>query len=172
VPGAASYAVEVDYFETGGWNSARTGGVVHDVPNMAAPTYAIDFVGQQFGRWRVWAVDAKGRPGARSPWLRFTWDTAPRAAGPDGVTPPRSVYAPNPEYPPGAARDKIAGQVLLNVTVGADGLVNNAVVLKSLRRDLDDAALRTVKSWRFEPARRDDVPIERTITVEIGFYVR
>ena len=33
--------------------------------------YTFVFVGAQPGRWRVWAVDAAGRPGRKSPWWEF-----------------------------------------------------------------------------------------------------
>jgi len=33
--------------------------------------YEFVFPGTQPGRWRVWAVDAKGRPGAKTPWSLF-----------------------------------------------------------------------------------------------------
>jgi TonB family protein len=179
VPGAARYHVMVDYFEPGGgWNSDRTGGFVHPVLELNTPSYTIDFVGDQPGRWRVWAVDAAGRLGEKSPWRTFTWDTRaareaqPVRPGPDGVTPPRSVYAPNPEYPASARVDKAGGDVTLNVTVGTDGMVKDASVAKSLRPDLDEEALRTVKTWRFEPARKDGQPLERTVTIVMSFNIR
>jgi len=173
VPGAATYAVEIDYFEAGlGWNSDRTGGFARTVPTMSAPTYAMDFVGDQPGRWRVWAVDAAGQPGVKSAWLKFSWDTRPRMAGANGVTPARPIYSPTPSYSASAAKEKVGGDVLLNLTIGADGLVKDAVVLKSLRPDLDDSAVRTVKTWRFEPGSKDGQPIESSSIVNISFSVR
>jgi hypothetical protein len=35
--------------------------------------YTFDWVGAQPGRWRVWAVDAKGHAGARSDWSYFAY---------------------------------------------------------------------------------------------------
>jgi TonB family protein len=180
VEGAARYHVMVDYFDGTGWNSDRTGGVVHPVLELNAPTYALDFVGDQPGRWRVWAVDATGRLGEKSPWRTFTWDTRaarvaqppPPLPGPDGVTPPRSVYTPRPQYPASALKDKVNGEVLLNVRVGVDGVVKDASVVRSLRPDLDEAALRTVKTWRFFPASKDRQPIEYSVTIVISFNVQ
>lgn len=78
VEGAVSYAVEVDYCR-GGERSAREcvdpqpHRLKSDPPQsgIAGTTYELNFVGAQPGRWRVWAVDAEGREGFKSPWRTF-----------------------------------------------------------------------------------------------------
>ena len=73
VPGAASYAVEIDCFhccELGKWCTDL------GKPRLAASalettSYRFDWVGMNLGRWRVWAVDAEGRQSARSEWRDF-----------------------------------------------------------------------------------------------------
>lgn len=76
----------------------------------------------------------------------------------------RLVYAPPPRYPPDALRDGISGEVLLELTVGADGAVSEAKVVRSSPpRVFDREALAAVKRWKFTPI---DEPIttRRTIT--------
>lgn len=77
---------------------------------------------------------------------------------------------PRPPYPLAARRQGIEGRVLLSVQVGADG-ASHAVRLKrsSGHALLDDAALQTVRRWRFVPAQRGDTPVESWVDVPILF---
>ena len=88
-----------------------------------------------------------------------------------GITPPRAIDAPDPKYTNAASRDKVQGTVVLWVIVGADGSVQNAGVDRSLRPDLDESALKTVRSWRFHPATKDGQPVPVMIHVEVNFRV-
>lgn len=78
VRGAASYIVELDCLhccESGKWCSdlGKPWKVVRDIPVVRSPGYKFQFVGTQTGRWRVWAVDDKGREGEKSPWRTFRY---------------------------------------------------------------------------------------------------
>ena len=80
VEGAVSYKLEVDFCAGGLRNRAgcfepqplriksnpSTSGIVDT-------SYEFNFIGSQPGRWRVWAVDAEGREGFKSPWRRFVY---------------------------------------------------------------------------------------------------
>lgn len=70
LPGAVTYAVEVEMFDTSieAWveNPDR---VLTDV--VSATTYSFAFVGAQQGRWRVRGIDRLGRQSAFSPWWTF-----------------------------------------------------------------------------------------------------
>jgi len=71
VPGASSYFVETDYFSGDHWDSERrTTPIAFRVTD---PVYSFKFFGAQPGRWRVWAVDAAGRPGPKSEWREFRY---------------------------------------------------------------------------------------------------
>ncbi|RNC67176.1 MAG: PASTA domain-containing protein [Desulfuromonadales bacterium] len=73
VDGAVRYSVEIDCLhccESGKWCS-DLGRPWRVVPNLTETRYAFDFVGAQPGRWRVWAVDKRGREGAKSRWREF-----------------------------------------------------------------------------------------------------
>jgi peroxiredoxin/outer membrane lipoprotein-sorting protein len=74
VPGAASYFLEIDYtsFEDSKWRSEMHG-VNSWVFEAKTTTHTFNFVGAQPGRWRVWVIDAEGRPGPKSEWWRFTY---------------------------------------------------------------------------------------------------
>jgi hypothetical protein len=71
VPGAATYAVEIQYCVPAGCASgaAPEGSVQH----VTTTEYTFDFAGAQPGRWRVWAVDATGQEGPKSDWWGFKY---------------------------------------------------------------------------------------------------
>lgn len=78
VPGAACYSVEVEYFDC--WPKAdcpKTGPheLAGDPPQsgLEETRYEFNFIGAQRGRWRVWALDARGRAGAKSAWVNFRY---------------------------------------------------------------------------------------------------
>lgn len=82
---------------------------------------------------------------------------------------PRAVYAPNPQYTDKARRAKIKGTVLLQLTVTPEGEARDVKVTKSLSPDLDQKAVEAVRSWKFEPATKDEKPITVAIKVEVRF---
>lgn len=53
-----------------------------------------------------------------------------------------------------------SGQVWIDVQVGADGVVRDVRITKSSGSStLDQAALDTVRRWRFKPATVDGTPV-------------
>ncbi|KMM74909.1 energy transducer TonB [Xanthomonas sp. NCPPB 1128] len=77
---------------------------------------------------------------------------APAAAPAATAQTLRPISTPAPRYPPEALRSGTAGEVLVEITVGTDGAVTNARVLRSTPpRVFDREALNATKRWRFEP---------------------
>ena len=77
----------------------------------------------------------------------------------------RAVSTPAPRYPPEALRSGTQGEVLVEITVGTDGSVTNARVVRATpARVFDREALNAVRRWRFEPL---DAPVTTRRT--IGF---
>lgn len=77
---------------------------------------------------------------------------------------------PKPPYPLAARRHGAQGRVLLSVQVGADGTSHEVLLKRSSGHAvLDDAALQTVRRWRFVPAHRGDSPVESWVDVPILF---
>ena len=66
------------------------------------------------------------------------------------LQPPRKIYDVKAEYPQAAQDARITGVVTIEATVGVDGTITDAQVLKGVA-ELDDAALAAVRQWRFEP---------------------
>jgi protein TonB len=77
---------------------------------------------------------------------------------------------PRPPYPMVARRMGYHGKVILNVEVLAEGKAGQVLLHQSSGYEiLDNAALQTVKSWRFSPARRFGQPVTLWFLVPIKF---
>ena len=80
----------------------------------------------------------------------------------------RAISTPSPRYPPEAYRDGTAGEVQVEFTVGTDGSVTSArVVRASPPRVFDREALNAVKRWKFQPV-GSPVTSRRTIGFNPG----
>ncbi len=88
-----------------------------------------------------------------------------------GVSPPRPVFAPEPEFSEEARKAKYQGTCTLGLIVGVDGRPTNIRVLSSLGMGLDEKAIETVKTWKFEPAMKDGHPVRVEIAVEVDFHL-
>jgi TonB family protein len=81
---------------------------------------------------------------------------------------PRKTQDVKPIYPAEAAAAGTQGTVLIEATIGRDGSVANARVLKSVA-GLDDAALSAVRQWTYTPTLLNGVPVEVLMTVTVRF---
>ena len=86
-----------------------------------------------------------------------------------GVSAPRGVYTPDPEYSEEARKAKYQGTCVLWLIVGPDGKPRDIRVARNLGMGLDEKAIEAVKNWRFEPAMKDGKPVAVQINVEVSF---
>ena len=86
-----------------------------------------------------------------------------------GVSAPKAVYAPDPEYSEEARKAKYQGTCVLWLVVGPDGKPRDLKVARTLGLGLDEKALEAVKTWRFEPAMKDGKPVAVEISVQVEF---
>lgn len=94
--------------------------------------------------------------------------TTPYRPGP-GIVMPKPIYHPEPSYTDAARKAKVSGTVVLSFTVTSEGRVDAVRVERSLRSDLDEQALATVSTWRFEPGTKDGIPVPVRLNVEVSF---
>jgi TonB family protein len=96
---------------------------------------------------------------------------AMKAASSKGVatTPPRGLRSPNPEYTDAARIAKFKGNLILEVTVSADGRPLDVHVLRGLPYGLNRSSLETVRTWTFQPATSGGVPVQIQVPVEVTF---
>lgn len=77
---------------------------------------------------------------------------------------------PRPPYPRVARRMGYQGKVVLNVEVLAEGRAGEVKLQSSSGYEiLDNAAIQTVKTWKFAPARRFGQPVTQWFLVPIKF---
>jgi TonB family protein len=87
------------------------------------------------------------------------------------VRAPVSVSAPTPEYPESARQKRIQGVCRLSAVVGADGNVQEVTVVGPLEPSLDEKAVETVRTWKFKPGTKYDVPVAVRINVAVTFQL-
>jgi periplasmic protein TonB len=86
-----------------------------------------------------------------------------------GVTAPRAIYSPEPEFSEEARKEKYQGTVILSVIVGTDGRTHDIRVRRALGMGLDEKAIQAITEWRFEPGRKDGVPVAVVADIEVSF---
>jgi len=86
-----------------------------------------------------------------------------------GVSAPKAIFAPDPEYSEEARKAKYSGTCVLWLIVGRDGRPRDIKVARTLGLGLDEKAIEAVKTWRFEPAKKDGQPVDVQINVEVSF---
>jgi protein TonB len=87
-----------------------------------------------------------------------------------GVGAPFCEVCPAPEYTYVAKAKKLQGLVIAQVWVSADGTAENVKIVRTPSPDLAKAATRTVRNWRFKPARNfrgESVPV--VVDVAVSF---
>lgn len=83
---------------------------------------------------------------------------------------PGYLRNPRPAYPRLAAENGWEGTTLLRVEVLPNGTAGRLEILESSGHEvLDQAALATMRRWRFIPARRNNIAVEAWVAVPINF---
>ena len=88
-----------------------------------------------------------------------------------GVSAPRALFDPEPEYSDEARKAKYQGTVVLWVVIGADGRPRDVRVQRSLGMGLDERAIEAVKKWKFQPAMKDGQPVAVQVNIEVNFHL-
>jgi len=89
----------------------------------------------------------------------------------NGVTAPKPVYTPDPEYSERARKKKVNGTVVVAMIVTPEGRVRDVKIAKSLDEGLNKQALAAVRTWKFEPATKDGKPVAVHLNVDVSFRV-
>jgi TonB family protein len=95
----------------------------------------------------------------------------PYRAGVKGVTPPQCRYCPPPNFSKAARKAKVAGTVVLDVTVTMDGQVKDPTVIKSPGYGLEEKAIEKVVTWKMTPGHLPDgKPVACRVQIEVTFH--
>jgi TonB family protein len=81
---------------------------------------------------------------------------------------PTKIKDVKPVYPAIAKSARVAGVVMIEATIGPDGKVIDAKVVRSIPL-LDQAALDAVRQWEYTPTLLNGVPVPVLVTVTINF---
>jgi TonB family protein len=85
------------------------------------------------------------------------------------TTPPVLISHAQPEYTSEARQMKIQGDVVLRVTITTSGQMVVHNVIHGLGHGLDEAAMRSAPTYKFQPATRNGQPVEYTTNIIIKF---
>jgi protein TonB len=86
-----------------------------------------------------------------------------------GVSAPKALDTPDPEYSEEARKAKYQGTCILWLVVDQNGRPQQIKVARSLGMGLDQKAVEAVQHWKFEPAMKDGHPVAVQINVEVNF---
>ena len=86
-----------------------------------------------------------------------------------GVSAPKAIYAPDPEYSEEARKAKYQGTCVLWLVVGPDGRARDIRVARTLGLGLDEKAMEAVQKWKFSPGKKDGKPVTVEATIEVNF---
>jgi len=115
------------------------------------------------------AASAPPSPARRTPTAPADSDAASAVV----LAKPRYNRNPPPDYPSIAQRRRYQGTVILDVYVLEDGQVGDLRVAESSNHSLlDRAAMKAVRRWQFEPARKGDREVAMWVKVPIRFDLK
>jgi len=87
------------------------------------------------------------------------------------VQPPQKTKDVKPVYPPQAQQAHVQGVVVIEATIGPDGRVREAKVLRSIPL-LDQAAIDSVRHWEFTPTIVNGAAVPVIMTVTVNFSMQ
>ena len=87
------------------------------------------------------------------------------------IGPPRKIKDVKPLYPQIAVFQQARGTVIIEITIGTDGKVQDARIVHSVPQ-LDLAALEAVRQWEYEPTRVNGVLVALAMTVIVNFTIQ
>lgn len=87
------------------------------------------------------------------------------------IKPPQKILHVPPVYPLIAQQARVSGMVIIEATIGTDGRVKDARILRSIPL-LDQAAIEAVKHWQFTPTLLNGVPVPVIMTVTVNFTLQ
>ena len=117
------------------------------------------------GKEKADAVAAKKKADAAA--ARAKASVAPVRVG-GNIRAPTKIKDVKPVYPAIAQSARVAGAVTIEATIGPDGKVIDAKVVRSIPL-LDQAALDAVRQWEYTPTLLNGVPVPVLVTVTINF---
>jgi TonB family protein len=95
--------------------------------------------------------------------------TSPTEATSSDLSSPVATRKVDPAYPLELMRQNVGGTVILYAIIHADGTVGSIRVLRSVDDRLDHFASDAIGKWKFQPAMKNDAPVDVEATFWIPF---
>jgi TonB family protein len=87
------------------------------------------------------------------------------------LTAPRAVTTTAPAYTPEAREARIQGVVIVQAIINKEGNVTDVKVLKGLPLGLEESAVETIRTWKFEPATLEGKPVDVYYNLTVNFTI-
>lgn len=140
-------------------------GIAPELPDVPPPvTVDVGFVPGGIENGADTLAPPPPPPPARQPEL-------PKTVRVGVVKAPAKVHDVAPSYPAIAQAARVQGVVIIQATIGIDGRVVDATVLRSVPL-LDVAALEAVRQWRYTPSTLNGQPVAVVMTVTVNFTLQ
>ncbi len=114
--------------------------------------------------WRAYFADLEGKTYDPPSSLGTVYRVEPHV-----ISAPRTVNAPAPEYSDEARRAGLQGSAILWLVVDAAGAPQDVQIQRPLGLGLDEKAVERIRTWTFEPGKKDGQPVPVKINVEVSF---
>lgn len=88
-----------------------------------------------------------------------------------GVQAPVPKFTPDPDYSEEARKAKYQGTVTLYAIIGQDGKPRALKIVHSLGMGLDEKAMEKVRTWLFEPGKKDGQAVAVAMNIEVDFHL-
>ncbi len=93
----------------------------------------------------------------------------PRRGVPEGVTPPKIVTTVPPTFPAVARELRVQGLSQVHFTVSEHGIPVGFQIMRAVGAGLDEATLRSVSAYTFDPAHRNENAIPADLDVRVNY---
>jgi len=153
-PLTAAVAKPAAVVQPGGFGNANGNGSGHDYRTGSASPNVVMASG--FGNGAIDASNSHPKAGSRVP-------------GAVASTPVEITYKPKPDYTDEGRKQKINGEVRLEVVFRSDGRVHVVRVLQGLGYGLDEQAVKAAEQIKFKPALHEGQPVDSMALVHIIF---
>ncbi|MCP4214207.1 MAG: energy transducer TonB [bacterium] len=122
--------------------------------------------------YEPYIIDGKRKPVRFTVVIKFKLDGKKKMQGPISVSSenkPKRIKSTTPVYPAEALKNHIEGKVVMEATTDKSGNVVAAQVIDGPEKSLRQAAINSVKQWKFEPYIHEGKPAPVKFTVVIKF---
>lgn len=89
-----------------------------------------------------------------------------------GVTPPKAISTPEPDYGGEIGRALVHGTDKLGATIDEQGRVAHVAIIDPIGLGVDESTAAAMEKWKFEPGRLHGKPVPVNMTIEMEYRGR